>query len=210
MINEFSGTIIRLSIVFIVINCALLNKRVYLFLLYSEFMARSYDSTVLILRGPMPHPYIGSLDGSIVFLDPGLALKSQMRSHHLLTVAHLTIHLISLESCTSELFWLSSAIEFIWNGRELALFLHEIEVFKVLTKHAWIDGLELGIMSSTTYSASLCSFNQISLALGWVNSNLRSFFFLNEYLYSIGRYYFLKFVPFVFYIECWLQSTHWV
>jgi hypothetical protein len=79
-----------------------------------------------------------------------------------------------------------------------------------LSEHAWIGSLELRSLSSTADCACLCSFDHVSLAVGRVYSNLRSFFFLNEYLYSVGCYYFLKFVPYVFYIECWLQSSHWM
>lgn len=211
MINEFSSTIVRCSIIFI--DGALLYKSINLFLLYSKLITRSYNSSIFIPRGPMPHPYSSSLDCSIIFLDPGLALKSQMWSYHLLTVAYLNI--ILLESCTSKLFRLGSAIEFIWNGWKLAAFVNYIELisfelFKVLSEHAWIGSLELRSLSSTADCACLCSLDQVSLAVGRVYSNLRSFFFLNEYLYSVRCYYFLKFVPFVFYIECWLQSSHWM
>lgn len=163
-------------------------------------MTRSNDSPVIIPRGPMSHSYIGSLDCSVVFLDPCLALKSQIWSNHLLTIAHLTLHFILLESCTSKLFWLSSTIILIRYCRKLASFMHKIGVFKVLTQHAGIESFELRSVSSTTDCASLRSFYQISLAFSRMNSNLRSFFFLNEYLYSIRCYNFLEFVSIIFHI----------
>jgi hypothetical protein len=163
-------------------------------------MTRSNDSPVIIPRGPMSHSYIGSLNCSVVFLDPCLTLKSQMWSYHLLTIAHLALHFILLESCAPKLFWLSSTIILIRNCRKLALFMHKIGVLKVLTQHAGIESFELRSVSSTTDCASLSSFYQISLAFSRMNSNLRSFFFLNEYLYSIRCYNFLEFVSIIFHI----------
>lgn len=215
MINEFSSIIIRCPIVFIVINGALLYKWIYLILLDSEFMSWGNYSSILIPRRSIPHPYIRCFNRSAIFLHPCLTLKSQMRCYRFLMVAHLTLHFIWLKSCASKLSRLYSTIAFISNSRELTSFMNKshlitFKFFKILTQHAWIDSLELWSLPSTANRTSLSPFNQFSLSISGMYPNLRSFFFLNIYLYSIRCYYFLESISFFSDIICWLQSSHWI